>query len=228
MTTSRGALTRSPDYDIRLRILDSFFCVGHEKVDPVHFQMYFKYYEKELAMLRFGTLAATSLRNKVLADNHVDIIEIVGMIRSIRSGKSDLCDKLRTQFPGEKSAAYRTLDLVLRLWLMVNVREPEAMLHAPQTRLRQWMNNQTLESFLSETFPTSRWNIDVKDNRLHPSFTAAFMVNVCGLKLEWTDCLADHLRLDRRFNALRIYPYKAVLYAHLTPSSLAASGARNR
>ncbi|KAE9382266.1 hypothetical protein N431DRAFT_507329, partial [Stipitochalara longipes BDJ] len=34
------------------------------------------------------------------------------------------------------------------------------------------------------------------------------MQRVCGLKIEWTTSLPDHLYLDRRRKALKMFPYK--------------------
>ena len=39
--------------------------------------------------------------------------------------------------------------------------------------------------------------------------------NVCGLTIEWTTSLHDHLRLDRRRKALKIFPYKCHVQALL-------------
>ncbi|KAJ9628105.1 hypothetical protein H2204_009507 [Knufia peltigerae] len=177
-------------------------------------------------MLKFGSLTSTATsRNELLVTTHTDLIEIVDVVRSAADNKLNLIQALQKRHPGTDATASRTLNLFVRLWLMLNVREAEALLHAPQTYLLHWSDKQTLPEFVAEAFPTSRWKIEAKDSRLHPSFTAVFMVDICGLKLEWTDCLADHLRLDRRHNALRVYSYKGLLQAHL--NTYQSTGANN-
>ena len=107
---------------------------------------------------------------------------------------------------------------------MVNVCEPQLRLQTPQTPVLIWGDDQTFDGFLDQTPPTSRWQIGVKDSRLHPSFTVAFMVEICDLCLEWTDCLADHLRLDRREKILRVYSHKNCLQNHLDAAQIRTPG----
>ncbi len=146
--------------------------------------------------------------SQLVVARHEELIEVADIVRSAASNKSELRKLLQDRYLENEAAADRTLNLLVRLWLMVNVREPDSAMHAPQTHLLQWSSKQTLQDFVTDAFPTSKWRVEAKDSRLHPSFTAAFMVKICGLKLEWTDCLADHLRLDRRHHALRVYSQK--------------------
>jgi len=46
------------------------------------------------------------------------------------------------------------------------------------------------------------------------------MVRICGLKVEWTTSLEDHLRLDRRRKAIRVFSYKCCLQAILSDERL--------
>jgi hypothetical protein len=224
MSTTAEPLWRKPSQETRRKLLDSFFEIDLAKTDSAIFKSYFQYYARALAMLNYRTLASTSTDSQLLIQNHIELIGIVEAIRSNGAEKGEFCRNLAAQYSGDESGASRTVDLVLRLWLMINVREPEAALQAPQTPIRRWQPAQTLPKFLSLVFETSRWKVEAKDSRLHPSFTAAFMVNVCGLRLEWTDCLADHLKLDRRVNALRVYSYKNILQAHLKMSNTRSGG----
>ena len=144
---------------------------------------------------------------------HADILLVIREIQT--NGLLAKCrvrDNLRVQFPEAEDAELNaSIDLALRLWLMLNVRDPRLKLQSPQTPIMSWGDTLPFKNFMEQTFPISKWQIGVKDSRLHPSFTAAFMVEVCGLRLEWTDCLADHLRLDRREKALRVYSSKDFL-----------------
>jgi hypothetical protein len=112
----------------------------------------------------------------------------------------------------------RSIDLTLRLWLTLNVREPAYKLQTPQTPVLQWDDSTALSSFVASQFPKARWHLDVRASRLDPYFTAVNMVRICGLKIEWTDSLEDHLRLDRRQKVLRIYPHKCCLQGYLESS----------
>ncbi|KAK5558871.1 hypothetical protein LTR46_003060 [Exophiala xenobiotica] len=215
MAALPGLLEQKPSHETRWKVFHGLFHNSLGRVDQSQFQQYFRYYERELAMLKFGSLTVQSPTNQLVVTRHEELVEVADIVRSAVSNKSELRKMLQDRYSGEEAAADRTLNLLVRLWLMVNVREPDAALHAPQTYLLQWSSQQTLQDFVADAFPTSKWRVEARESRLHPSFTAAFMVNICGLKLEWTDCLADHLRLDRRHHALRVYSYKSLLQVHL-------------
>jgi hypothetical protein len=83
-----------------------------------------------------------------------------------------------------------------------------------------------LRAFLDRLFPRSRWKITAKESRLNPYFTAANMVRINGLKIEWPTSLQDHLRHDRRRKALQVLPYKCYLQSVLSGKS--NSGSQDR
>ena len=215
MAAVTGLLQQKPSNETRWKVFHGLFHNSLGRVDQSQFQQYFRYYERELAMLKFGTLTLQAPTNQLVVTRHEELIEVANIVRSATGDKSELRKMLQDRYSGDEAAADRTLNLLVRLWLMVNVREPDSALHAPQTYLLQWSSKQTLQDFVTDAFPMSKRRVEAKDSRLHPSFTAAFMVNISGLKLEWTDCLADHLRLDRRHHALRVYSYKSLLQVHL-------------
>lgn len=96
---------------------------------------------------------------------------------------------------------------------MINVQEPifGGLRHGATPV--EWDDRTTLQDFLRSLFPSSRWQITAQSSRLGPYFTVSFMRRVCGLKIEWTTSLHDHLRLDRQRRALKIFPYKSYLQA---------------
>ncbi|PVH77514.1 hypothetical protein DL98DRAFT_361449, partial [Cadophora sp. DSE1049] len=51
--------------------------------------------------------------------------------------------------------------------------------------------------------------------QLDHTFTVANMHRLSGIDVEWTPCLADHLRFNKRRRLLRIYPFKQILLDHL-------------
>lgn len=94
---------------------------------------------------------------------------------------------------------------------MINIQEPKFGGLRHEATFIQWDDESTLRAFLESLFPLSRWPVTAQSSRLGPHFTAAFMRRVCGLSIEWTTSLHDHLRLDRRRKALKIFPYKCHL-----------------
>jgi hypothetical protein len=217
MASIADSIKRKPGWDTKILVGKAMLRETFEAADLRFCEQYFKYYEQELGLLNFGKVAQALRAAPLAVATHADVIRVVDAIRIRQdSSKMELRAHLAQHF---KQATIdeidRSIDLGVRLWTMVNIREPRLKLLAPQTEAISWQGKATLRSLLAQTLPRSRWQLEVKDSRLHPSFTAAFMTNICGLTLEWTDCLADHLRLDRRQKTLRVYPYKSVLQYHL-------------
>lgn len=212
-------IRRKPDEKTKLTIAQTMFPLGGQSGGLSRLDGYFAYYEKQLELLDFGRrfLQPNQLRDMGII-THADILHVIQILRgSGNLTKHAVRSQLGVHFRDMDAAQLnRFIDLCLRLWLMINVNDadPQLRLLSPQTPVLSWKDNQTFDSFLSNIFPQSRWQIGAKDSRLQPSFTAAFMSEVCGLNLEWTDCLADHLRLDRRQKMLRVYSYKSFLQHH--------------
>jgi hypothetical protein len=217
MALIADSLGQRPGKDAKILIGKAMLRETFEAADLHSFERYFRYYEQELGLQNFGKMAKALRPTPLAVKTHADVIHVVNAIRTRQdSTKLELRLQLAQHFDRANSDEIdRSIDLGVRLWTMVNVREPRLKLLAPQTEPISWQCSATLRSLLAQTFPRSRWQLEVKDSRLHPSFTAAFMTDICGLQLEWTDCLADHLRLDRREKALRIYSYKSVLQYRL-------------
>jgi hypothetical protein len=219
----RDSLARKLALETKNRITQRIFDATIDIRNRALFDQYFKYYERELEMVQYGSNRQTDLATPLAVKTHGDILRVIAELQtSYLLARCDLRQKLRASFPKAKDADLdASIDLGLRLWLMLNVRDPCLRFKSPrppQTPILAWREGVPLKDFVKRRFPRSRWQIGVKESRLHPSFTAAFMVEICGLRLEWTDCLADHLRLDRREKALRVYSYKFYLQSALERS----------
>lgn len=178
-------------------------------------EKYFAYYVEEIDLLRKG-ISDDSWQTKCLAVKTCE--DIFHVIRVLRGNgvtqRPDVRKLLLARFPSESELALnRSTNLAIRLWLMVNTQEPkfEGLRHEADPV--QWDDESTLRGFLQSLFPSAKWQVTAQSSRLGPHFTAAFMQDVCGLTIEWTTSLHDHLRLDRRRKALRIFPYKCHLQA---------------
>ncbi len=187
------------------------------------FDSYFVYYEAELEILKFGLSPLLSPSSNIAATTHDDIVFIVRTLSNDKASTRPFFRNLIHQrWPDANDLALnRSIDLSIRLWLMLNVREG---LLTPQTPTIQWDDRSTLRDFVVRQFPRAKWQPTARESRLDPYFTAANMVRICGLKLDWTDSLEDHLRLDRRVKTLRVFRYKFCLSAHLDTSEISSAG----
>jgi len=115
------------------------------------------------------------------------------------------------------------LDVALRIWLFVNFRNPshESIGHGRPCVV--WHNTTSLQDTLKDVFQHSETELTLTQRRLSPHFTAANMVNICGLKLEWATTLDDHLRLDRERKKLWVFPLRDWLHIKVEDCSAACN-----
>lgn len=211
------SLLQTPCHETQLAILSNFFQTNraHHLLDS--HKTYFQYYEAELKRLRIGIAPPLWLVSTLAAKTHKDILHIASTLSEHRcSTRPQIREKLHSRFQDSDDLALnRSVDLALRLWLMLNVRDRELSVQTLQKPSICWHDDSTLKDFVASQFPVSSWFLEARESRLDPFFTAANMVRICGLKLDWTESLDDHLRLDRRNKVLSIYSYKSCLVSHL-------------
>lgn len=202
-----------PDLLTRESVATQLFRLPAASLIKVVSSQYFQYYDDEIKQLQFGIPSQRQTAGLALR-THEDVAYVVDVLR--RNGDQDrpkIRELLRDSlFPeASNSRLDRAVNVSLRLWLMINIREQEFKSSSTLQRpCVQWNNESTLDTFLSGLFPKPRWEATPREGKYDPQFTAAFMVNVCGLKLKWTTSLEDHLRLDRKPDSrtLWIFPFK--------------------
>lgn len=190
------------------------------------FESFIAYYNDEILQLEFGPQNERQSA-KLALSTHGNLIEVVQVLGRNRNRTRPELRRLLSDsiFPNAgKQQLNRTIDVTLRLWLMINTREsqlkPSSRLHRP---CLEWNDESTLSGFLSGSFPKPRWELSAREGRYDPRFTAAFMTKICGLKIGWTTSLEDHLRLDRRTKTLWVFPYKPFLQMLLQTDETSAS-----
>lgn len=215
-----STLLSQPASEDERAIVSAFFGDGQNYPDVRSFRPFLNFYKKEVAHLDFGVSPALSHYNVTAICSHRDIIHIAEILRAnqtrARPHIRNLLNGNQCCFQSVKNDDINAaIDLTLRLWLMLNVRSPESKFVMPSTPSLQWNDTATLQEFVVRQFPKEKLDLDPKDSRLSHRFTANFMVKVCGLKLEFTPRLENHLSLNRREKKLLIYPHKACLMGYL-------------
>lgn len=115
----------------------------------------------------------------------------------------------------------------LRAWLLVNFRREEVRSGGGNRPCVEWLEGVTIGTVLNNVFRVSSTELTLAQRRLSPHFTAATMVSICGLKIEWATTLDDHLNLDRQCKTLRIFPYRKWLLLK-TEAAVQNEQTRNR
>jgi hypothetical protein len=213
MASAQIKLTDRPGS--RLQIGQAIFGSNFREEQNDFFRIYFDYYIEELKLLRTGISEETWQTKGLAATTYEDIFYVINVLRDNGdSQRPALRSLLRSRFQlSDDQGLDRSINLAIRLSLMINTQEPEFGGIRHEATCVQWDDKTTLRTFFQNLFPRSRWKITAQSSRLGPHFTAAFMQRVCGLKIEWTTSLYDHLRLDRQRKALKIFPYKCHLQA---------------
>ena len=118
-------------------------------------------------------------------------------------------------------AIRRSMELTVRLWLTLNTCSHDIHVGAISTEDTpiDWDLNLSLEQLLNTLVPSS---VTTHNHdglfRFDVGLTAAYLVNTCGMRLQWSDDIASHLNFDLRRLVLTVYRHKACLVSHLKSS----------
>ncbi|ORY19121.1 hypothetical protein BCR34DRAFT_462062, partial [Clohesyomyces aquaticus] len=140
----------------------------------------------------------------------------IDLIQTLRAGRSQ---HLREILPNiEDQAMRRSLELAVRIWLMLNVNSSTIAVGpiVPNELPLDWPIDTSLDTLIEDRFMRIPDGQRTKERmKMEGTFTAAYLVNVCGIRLSWTDHLTDHLRSDPHRQVLTVYKHKICLVNHL-------------
>lgn len=176
-------------------------------------QPYLDYCHEELSLLCKGVARETWLSYVLAAQTEDEISSVLEIVRqSVNLTRPEIRQRLSTRFPrATVTGLNHSINLALRLWLMLNfqARDYETLRH--QASCIEWDDQTYLRECVEKLFPKARWGVTSSTSRPGPHFTVAFLERVCGINIEWTTSICDHLRLDRHKGSLRIFPFKCHL-----------------
>jgi hypothetical protein len=213
MKASAGHFLRSPTPEQEGRICEHVFDSPFCELDETMRSEYIEYIHSEIATMRdgvsHGIVDGGSLAIATLEELEVIIQELRQSFSLPLRGIRDSL-KQRLGLP-PSSSPDQAIFLAMRLLYMLNVQTAKLRSLTPKTRVLPWDEETTLHEFVNGHFPKTDLDMTLREGRLHPYFTAVNMHRICNLKIQWTDSLEDHLRLDRRSCMLRVFPHKRCL-----------------
>lgn len=113
------------------------------------------------------------------------------------------------------------MDIAARLLLTFHIRSSSSSLGPIDIGVDSigWLNDQTLEDLVHSRInrscgPATRH----RHREFDEDFTATFLSSTCGIRLHWTNNLADHLKLNRKRRSISVYQHKVCLLHHLDSS----------
>ena len=119
---------------------------------------------------------------------------------------------LSTRFPEcERDSVKNAIDLVVCLWLMLNIAAP-GIRNFPGRSYLVWSETESLNDFIDRAFPLTR-PISVP-LRWPQSLNLYNLERIGGFEILWTDHLADHLFLDEDLGTIKIYHHVYALQCH--------------
>ncbi|KAH7360028.1 hypothetical protein BKA66DRAFT_573773 [Pyrenochaeta sp. MPI-SDFR-AT-0127] len=118
----------------------------------------------------------------------------------------------------EDAAIARSIELVVRLWLGLNICSKGLSVGPanPRESRIDWEDGQSFNALVATQFPQGPSKGTATNVQFDDSFTAVNLKSICRLHLRWTDNLTDHLKLEgpRGQRSLSIYQHKICLVNH--------------
>ncbi|EPE36969.1 hypothetical protein GLAREA_09132 [Glarea lozoyensis ATCC 20868] len=150
---------------------------------------YFNYYMEQCDTAGHDNRRYLSVRT------HQDVVDIVNHIKT-NINRDDLSQVLKAKWPhpDPRSASAQidgSIDLAARLLLMIDVGD---LKHGFRSGNRLIWDGGSLKSLVHSHYNTAQ-SLHTEHVRLEKIFNARNLVRIGGFKIEWTNNLADHLRI---------------------------------
>jgi hypothetical protein len=175
-----------------------------EKVPPEDLDLdgYFTYYTKQCSH------ALHDRGRHVMSRTHQDIVDIVKLLEDL-STKNAIKSALRTKVTSlnvskenEEEMLDNSIDLAARLLVMMDI---GVFQFSYSGRPELVWKEGSLKCFVTDYFGQPQV-LGYENIKLEKSFTAQNLGRIAGIEIEWTDNLADHLRMideDKRLGIFR-------------------------
>ncbi|KAK4085020.1 uncharacterized protein Triagg1_10 [Trichoderma aggressivum f. europaeum] len=161
--------------------------------------------------------------------NHEDVCDIINLLQAHPDVKrSELMHEYfsKRDKPPSSSDQHWAFNLAMQVMSMVKCsaeNQPSSLLELGAQAF-QWHSDESPTGFISRAFPQKdTGNLHVHDDSgeirdIKPALTARRLKKVAGLRLQGTDDLRNHLRMDVKRGVVEIYHYTSVLREHLAAS----------
>lgn len=193
---------------------------GHRQRTPGDCRQFLKYYTQEARRVAYGRKKGTYPIPNFDQMTHEDIFQVIqDLVQKRNQTRLRVLQDAGYKHPlspWSSGHAYRIIDLTIRMWLMLDVRDVgfDACQPSREPHTLEWEDEESLDDLIFSAFPRSDTELSLKESRLEPSFTAHYMVDICGLHIRWSKSLHNH-RLERRSKVLWIFPYTDFFLSHL-------------
>jgi len=204
-------MAKQPPADLKA-VLSKFLCIAENHIELEKCVSYRSYFNRTWAALSEGEPAEGDNMPSI---DKKDISLIAQTITNLllnkscqRTGLRDVLSKYPPFDGYSEESLNRSIDLTLRLWLVLNIR---AERFSPGVKAIQWNDTLSLPDFIANQFPQPKSLQKHSDFVLPSNFTAMNLRRYSGIKVAWTYSLNEHLVLDQNHRKLKIFPLKYYL-----------------
>ena len=157
---------------------------------------YFQYYTAQNDQFLHDLGRYVSVRS------HQDVIDIVKLLKS-NVHRNDILSR----YNANRDHLNSSIDLAVRLLVMVEVgRIPNSFLGRKEI---EWKGN-CLKDFVAEQFPR-QGKLGRENVKLEKLFIAINLERIAGIRIYWTNNLADHLRMMEHDSEVAIFHHSSFL-----------------
>jgi hypothetical protein len=144
------------------------------------------------------------------------IDELLDIVRKIRNGitRAEIRDQIKDTVSFHPKSTHlamlnASVDLAARVVTMMRISQFKYRRAKSEARCRAW-NDGTLQEAIEQHFEAPR-SLDITRIRLEKNFTTLNLHRMAGFRIQWTDNLADHLRLVYGDTMVNISPHISFL-----------------
>src|ERR1700761_2857435 len=197
MTLPDTHICKAPQPQEKERIIETYFDLvcGQNGVKVSDFDEYFAFYNEETKLLLMGKGQHWANRWTFPIQTHRQAIEVVEILQQnvATAYRGHVRKQVRQMLSSPQSSNFeaedKAIDLALRLWLMINFRDPQHIGHGQGRPCIVWRDNCPLSAQLDSLFKRSTMELSPSQRRLHPNFKAVNLVNICRMELRWTSSI---------------------------------------
>jgi len=196
--------------DIKCRLLKEFWDIDIDPLDfyevDSDFDPYFKVYSEKCNSALYNGGRHLSVRT------HQEIVDIARELKHSTDRdniKNILKGKLTTRHPNEDELVDASIDLTMRLVLMLDF---GIVRYGFTGRAYSAWKTGNIKSFISNYYQVPL-KLGDEGLKLQENFNARNLGRIAGIKIDWTNNLADHLRLKDNDKTVAIFHYKSFLDA---------------
>lgn len=218
---SSTPLSKPPSQALMLEIIARYW----RKKDrlSVQFENYASYFDNYRSTCQGLFIGLNNEAKAISIQTHEEMIEIVDLIWNlVGTGTRSCCrPAIRSILPNGNTTdptlvakSHNSINLVLRLWLHVEIQDPRFL---AGSKTIMWNDESELKDFMRDQFKApiltatgDSWN-DILDNR----FKAVNLYRFCGVRFCWTSNLLEHLHFDKELRIITVFSMKQCLQDQL-------------